>query len=186
MKSTHKPKIDLVGKKFGRLTVVQLAPSKRGNSYVWLCKCSCGNPNLHPVTGTNLKRTKSCGCFKAERSGKASITHGESKSQRYRMWTAAKCRAKHLDIPFDIDLKDIFIPPKCPVFGVELIQGENLKKPTNNSPSLDRIHPSRGYVKSNIWVISNRANRIKNNSSIHDLEKIILALTKKGIRNEIY
>lgn len=42
----------------------------------------------------------------------------------------------------------------------------------DNSYSLDRIDSSKGYVKGNIWVISLRANRIKNDSTPQELRLI--------------
>ena len=38
-----------------------------------------------------------------------------------------------------------------------------------NSPSLDRIDPGKGYVKGNVQVISMQANRMKNDGSIEEL-----------------
>ena len=68
-----KTKENLVGQTFERLTVVEQTEDyidKRGKRYArWLCKCSCGNPNLIAVIGKDLKNghTKSCGCLKLER-----------------------------------------------------------------------------------------------------------------------
>ena len=42
-----------------------------------------------------------------------------------------------------------------------------------NSPSLDRIDNSKGYVPGNIAVISMRANMIKNNASLVELKAIV-------------
>jgi hypothetical protein len=42
-----------------------------------------------------------------------------------------------------------------------------------NSPSLDRINNNLGYVPGNVIVVSDRANRIKNNATIEELEKIV-------------
>ena len=39
--------------------------------------------------------------------------------------------------------------------------------------SLDRIDSSKGYVKDNIWVISHKANSIKNNATLTELKLII-------------
>jgi hypothetical protein len=43
----------------------------------------------------------------------------------------------------------------------------------DSSPSLDRLVPALGYVIGNIHVISNRANTLKNNASIKELECVI-------------
>lgn len=58
---------NLIGQKYGKLTVVEEAP-KKANRTAWYCKCDCGNANLIHVTGNNLRtgKTKSCGCAKKE------------------------------------------------------------------------------------------------------------------------
>jgi hypothetical protein len=60
--------IDLIGQKFGRLTVVKRGPSTERGEATWLCKCECGTEKH--VRGHCLRRgdTKSCGCLaKAKR-----------------------------------------------------------------------------------------------------------------------
>ena len=55
---------DIIGKKFGDLTVVSLSEPTPSGKRRWLCKCTCGNTTV--VSEDNLKRghTKSCGCRK--------------------------------------------------------------------------------------------------------------------------
>lgn len=88
-----------------------------------------------------------------------------------KMLHRAKARAKKRNIIFDIIADDIIIPDNCPVLGIPIKVGEKLFG--NNSPSLDRIDPSKGYVRGNIVVMSYRANRIKNDSTLNELEKIV-------------
>jgi hypothetical protein len=52
--------------------------------------------------------------------------------------------------------------------GITISTNEN----KNHSPSLDRIFPELGYTKGNVRVISWRANWIKNNSTIEEIEKL--------------
>lgn len=87
------------------------------------------------------------------------------------MYRVAKFRAKKKSLPFNLDVSDINIPFFCPVLGIELksIYGKGL---TDRSPSLDRIIPSLGYVKGNVIVISNLANRIKSNASPDQILKV--------------
>ena len=86
------------------------------------------------------------------------------------MVRAAKARATKAGVPFDLSPEDITIPHLCPVLGTPIIVGSG--KPTDNSPSLDRVVPLLGYVKGNVLVISNRANRIKNNATIAELRQV--------------
>lgn len=83
----------------------------------------------------------------------------------------AKSRAKEKSLPFDLSVGDLEIPNICPVLGVPLCVNE--KHVGANSPSLDRLIPELGYVKNNVTVISHKANTIKNNASIEELEKIL-------------
>lgn len=57
--------VDLTGKKFGKLTVIERTENI-GNRVAWLCKCDCGNEKV--VRGDDLKtgNTKSCGCYRDE------------------------------------------------------------------------------------------------------------------------
>ncbi len=41
------------------------------------------------------------------------------------------------------------------------------------SPSLDRLEPTRGYVKGNVAVISYRANRIKTDATAEELQRVL-------------
>ena len=61
---------NLIGKKFGRLTVIELSPVQKNNNTYWRCQCNCGN--IKDIKSTNLKSgiTKSCGCYKREQTKK--------------------------------------------------------------------------------------------------------------------
>lgn len=82
--------IDLTGKRFGRLTVLERADGK--GRCKWRCLCSCGNEVV--VLGYNLKNgnTQSCGCLMRERAVAANTTHGEVGSRLYRTWQDMKKR----------------------------------------------------------------------------------------------
>jgi hypothetical protein len=83
----------------------------------------------------------------------------------------ARSRAKKNGIFFDINHEDLTWPTHCPVLGIELIYGARNAgtKYRDNSPSIDRIDPSIGYVKGNVMVISFRANAMKRNATAHEL-----------------
>lgn len=59
--------IDLTGNVYGRLTVIKRGKNI-GKATAWLCKCSCGNPDLVLIRGDHLKSgvTQSCGCLHKE------------------------------------------------------------------------------------------------------------------------
>lgn len=79
-----------------------------------------------------------------------------------------KARSKTKNIEFNLELEDIVLPKKCPVFKKDFIYGD-----TNWTYSIDRIDNSKGYIKDNIQIISNRANRLKGDFSIEELKLIV-------------
>lgn len=84
--------------------------------------------------------------------------------------TAARKRAEKTGVPFDIDVDDIVFPPHCPVLGIPIFFSEHR---TDHTPSLDKIIPEKGYVRGNVSIISWRANRLKSDATLEELEKII-------------
>lgn len=83
------------------------------------------------------------------------------------LWQSAKERSVKFNLPFDIEVSDVLIPSHCEILGIPLFKGSG--KPTANSPSLDRINPKLGYTKTNIQVISFKANTMKSNASKEEL-----------------
>lgn len=91
-----------------------------------------------------------------------------------RIYTSVKSRAKKTNVVFNIEVSDIKIPDKCPILNIPIIKefkgnGNSNKGPRSNSPSIDRIDNTKGYIKGNIQVISNRANVMKNSASPEQL-----------------
>jgi hypothetical protein len=90
------------------------------------------------------------------------------------MLTSAKNRCKSKGIEFNITKDEIARRETCPISGV--ILNFRASKISDDSPTLDRIDPSKGYVPGNVWVVSYRANRIKSNATSEELFKIAAAV----------
>ena len=105
-------------------------------------------------------------------------THRELDRRRKREWKKAnrirallhtlRSRCRKLGVVCDLTAADIVIPEQCPVLGLRLDSG-----PRECRASVDRKRPKRGYIRGNIAVISMRANRIKSDASIQELEAIL-------------
>jgi len=93
--------------------------------------------------------------------------------------TVAKGRAKIIGVDFNLTIDDLPPPTHCPLLGIEINYAAQGRGGRDNSPSIDRIDPSLGYVPGNVWIISWRANRIKNNSTLEELKKIVNNLSQK-------
>lgn len=88
----------------------------------------------------------------------------------------AKKRALQNEMEFSITLEDLLpLPTHCPVLEIEINYKGNtgLRGFVNNSPSIDRINSSFGYIKGNVKVICWRANRIKSDATISELSSIL-------------
>src|ERR1700674_1226111 len=165
---------DLTGKVFGMLLIIKRGPNARRGSSQWHAVCECGNKLL--IMQHNLVKGdhKSCGC--------ATTQHGYARRGRamrveYIMWATAKITAAKENLPFSIHPTDIHIPKRCPLLGIKL--KSHRKKASENSPSLDKIVPKKGYVKGNIWVVSLRANRMKSDFTVELLESFAKKIRKR-------
>lgn len=87
----------------------------------------------------------------------------------YVLWNTAKQRAKKKNLDFNIEVTDIVFPEKCPILNIPIITKYGSHGGHDNSPSIDRIDPTKGYTKDNIQIISLKANMMKSSSSIDEL-----------------
>ncbi len=84
--------LDLVGRTFGRLTVVQRGENDRFGKTRWLCRCECGNEKVINSRTLMSGDTQSCGCLRAEMLKNIATTHGGSASRLYNTWEGMKSR----------------------------------------------------------------------------------------------
>ena len=75
----------------------------------------------------------------------------------------------------------VALPDFCEVLGFPLVyDGRGRKRPHPDSPSLDRLIPSLGYVNSNVRVISHRANLLKSNATPDEMWKVLAYMETHG------
>ena len=89
---------------------------------------------------------------------------------------SAKSRAKKNDLDFNLTMEDLVVPQYCPALNIKLKFARG--KATDESPSIDRIDNNKGYTKDNICIISRRANRIKDNASLEEINLILKYIRK--------
>lgn len=84
-------KVNLLGKKFNRLTVLSELPQRAKNGgYIYKCQCDCGNEVNIRSDSINSGKTKSCGCYNSEEVTKRATKHGQNKrgivTPEYNSW----------------------------------------------------------------------------------------------------
>ncbi len=175
-----KRRTDLVGQVVGSFKVLSLDEKltiKNKRSH-FICICDkCGQECV--INSSEIKRAHSCGCERGvnDRNRKA---YGLRKTHffEYRLLCYARRNSKRRGEECSLELEDIVIPEYCPLLGIKLDTSSGSKQDT--SPSVDRIDSSKGYTRENVWIISQRANRIKNNSTIEELRMIYEGLLRRG------
>ena len=87
---------DLVGKQFGRLTVIGRCnndiPQKDSK---WYCECQCGNHLIVQRSNLRSGHTQSCGCLKMD----SNTTHGKCYTRLWRIWVNIKSRCENPNTP---------------------------------------------------------------------------------------
>lgn len=81
-------KENLIGKKFGYLTIIEDAGKTKKSERLWLCRCDCGNTKITRETRLKAGSCKSCGCYQKKKVAEANLKHGGSKSKLYRVWAS--------------------------------------------------------------------------------------------------
>jgi len=169
-------KIDMTGSRFHRWTVIREVLG-RGRPY-WLCECECGNRRA--IDGNSLRKgtSKSCGCFKVERTKQILSKHGRSGSRVYNIWADMKTRCynsksknwKHYghrgisvcqkwQDSFEAFLADVGEPP-------------------SPKHSIDRINNNGDYEPGNVRWATQRQQHLN--------RRVTITLTYRGVTRPLY
>lgn len=92
-----------------------------------------------------------------------------------KIWSRSKSRAKIAGIEFTLsrnDIGEMSVPITCPALGIP-IRVERGKR-TDNSLSIDRIDSGRGYTPDNVVFVSWKVNRLKNDSTVAEMRKMVM------------
>jgi len=100
----------------------------------------------------------------------------DNKVRLRKLLEGAKVRAKRNNISCTLTVDELLglypVDNMCPVLNIPLFWGTSGKGNRNNSPSLDRINPKGDYVKENICIISWRANMLKSDATVEEIQAL--------------
>jgi hypothetical protein len=152
--------IDIKGKKYGRLTVLEFSHLNNSRHAVWKCLCECGKLTHGESRFLRNGLKTSCGCNQY-RIGKDNKGWRGYEEISLSYFNKIKHDAKKRGLSFDIDIKfiwDLFIKQnkRCALSDEIIDVGSGSKTKNNRTASLDRIDSNRGYTKDNVqWVTTN-------------------------------
>lgn len=184
--------VNLVGKRFGKLTVISLVGASRGGSKLWNCKCDCGEEKQVSTRHLNRKNNtiRSCGCLNPNRlkGDKSPWFKGYGKITRgfFTRHITKSAKKRGLSCALQVEITEEYLhnlfeeqEGKCYYSNVVLSLPEKWDD-YNYTASIDRTDSSLGYIKGNIKFVHKHINIMKNKFS---QEYFIEMCKKVGIKN---
>lgn len=176
--------INMVGEKYGRLTVVEFDKIKKHKAY-WKCVCDCGLTVV--VCGNSLRsgNTSSCGCLRretAQTTGHKNAVHGESHGNRtrlYSIWCGMRQRCtneKHHAYQL-YGGKGVGVCSEWQTYSG--FKDWALSHGYRDDLSIDRIDPDKGYSPDNCRWITLSENVARANKN-HTTRKLIRGEGSQG------
>lgn len=181
----EKPREDLTGKIYGRLTVLSFAGwrlennNKKGRRAMWLCECICGKTKEAQTGNLKFGSVKSCGCIAKE---KLKNTHAKNVNPDaafasvYREYNgSAKRQGRVFDLTSD-QFKEL-TSKNCTYCGIEpqMVKCKNGSHVFKNSSyvynGIDRIDNSIGYIIENCAPCCRNCNIAKGTKSVEEFLK---------------
>lgn len=176
--------IDLTGRRFGRLVVIEKSNKNKFGKWMWLCKCDCGN--YKEVGGRELVRergTKTCNNCPKDYSSYSCYKHGMTGTRLYQCYKLMKNRC------YNAHNKRYYLYGDRGIKVCDEWLGENgasnfikwaLDNGYNDQLTLDRIDNNKGYSPQNCrWATrKQQSNNLRNNlrfdinGEIHTLPEI--------------
>ena len=87
------------GDRFGRLTIMYEIKNKESYNRKFMCKCDCGNETAVYLMKLRSGKTKSCGCFRKEKTKETMMTHGLGNHKLYSVWNGMMQRCNNTKCP---------------------------------------------------------------------------------------
>lgn len=180
----NKPVQNLIGKKFGRLTVIEFVGFKvfwqdRRESN-WKVRCDCGNEKILRIG--RLKTTLSCGCLLDEFRKKILPNQTRKRNSKPFGEASKHCcyksyvnRSKRKNIEFDFSKEEFlqltqkicYYCGRQPRTTIKTVVGKRKRNGSFTYNGLDRIDSSKGYTKNNTVTCCEICNKAKRDMDQH-------------------
>ena len=163
-------KIDIVGKKFNKLTVIEEMPKRAKNGgYLYLCLCDCGKETVVRSDSIQRGRIKSCGCYNLELFIKRTLKHGHNSGNISPEYTSWHCMIQRCTNPKNTGYPDyggrgIEVCDRWMSF--ELFFEDMGNKPTPEH-SLDRFPDVNGNYELSNYRLGKKTKNIRKRNSYY-------------------
>lgn len=172
-------KYDLIGKRFGKLVVIEFLGTYRHHSH-WLSNCDCGKQTKTRTQNLLSGKTKSCGCGDKERKRKLALelkgrnTKNPADVAEHNIYLDYLKGAKRRGVEFKLSPNDIgnIIYKPCFYCGVEPKNKHRVIRFDGDVfvvyNGIDRVDNSIGYTLENVVPCCRRCNSAKNNMTYEE------------------
>lgn len=172
-------RLNLLGEKFGRLTVIGDAGSTKSGKSKWHCLCECGSELDVPCGTLRSLHTTSCGCISKEMVIARNTTHGfADRVPEYRTWQAMRdrCLNPNTAKAKNYSARGILICPEWSSFEQFFVDMGLRPSPQH---SLDRINNNGNYCKENCrWAPASQQAQNKTNNIQIEHDGLRLCITE--------
>lgn len=160
---------NLVGKRFGKLLVLELVPSKGRRFY--RCLCDCGKQST--VRAAHLKGSKisSCGCMQ----GNKGLEYGDASFNSLYSTYIRGAKIRGLSFELSKEIFKILTQSDCYYCGVKpyLVVKRSRNNGNYTYMGVDRVDNSSGYIDGNVVPCCIKCQRAKNSVSIDIMSKAL-------------
>lgn len=177
-------KLDLTGKSFGKLTVIERVLVYNKNGTQWLCQCNCGKLKTISAKVLMQGRVKSCGANECSLRWDWTRANGPAKygGSFSKIYAQYKTTAHQKGLVFTLNY-DVFYNATqryCYYCGCQpsLEYTRNRSKPFIYN-GIDRIDNSKGYTLDNIVTCCKRCNIAKNDMTKDDFLNLCRAIAER-------
>ncbi len=151
--------IDLTGKVYGKLTVVDYSHTENGKR-MWNTVCECGNTAVFSASSLKAEYNKSCGC--------TIIRYPEDMVVAHRMYNKYKTRSiRETKRDFELSFDEFYAMTQqtCHYCGVQPSLTTQMDRRLTAIPftfnGIDRVDNTKGYIKGNVVACCRTCNFMK-------------------------
>jgi len=159
-------RLDLAGKRFGRLAGIEDVGKTKKGERIWRCRCDCGEETEVRTDHLKSGHTRSCGCLKVEVATDNATTHGGHGTPEYNSWCSMKGRTMNPSNPAYDRYGGRGITVSKSWLSFEGFFADMGERPTLEY-SLDRIDNDGSYCKENCrWATRCEQGHNKSNNAL--------------------
>lgn len=168
-------RVDVLGKRFGKLLVIATSDKKHGSAPMYECRCDCGNITYR--TSTQLRATSRPRCFSCLNDANKGVSRYEAGETGFNsLFCSYKSAARRRELPFELSREEFreLTQKDCYYCGDEPSKlqygsyGFTKEHGVYKYNGVDRIDSNLGYTLNNVVPCCHTCNIMKGTQTLED------------------